>query len=79
MSGWHGQYGNWSRLGDKTPKERRAFLIYYAGVLLREARARRGQKVDWMLAGAARARREAAAIDLAPPQSDLFATHHHGT
>lgn len=56
----------------KTPAERRAFLIYYAGVLLREAKARRGQNVEWMLAGAARARREAAAIDLRPNQGELF-------
>ncbi|MER8811439.1 hypothetical protein [Mesorhizobium sp. M0965] len=56
----------------KTPKQRREFLIYYAKVLLREARARRGQNVDWMLAGAARARREAASIDLRPAQLGLF-------
>jgi hypothetical protein len=54
------------------PSERRAFLIYYAGVLLREARARRGQNVNWMLAGAARARREAAGIDVRPAQGNLF-------
>jgi hypothetical protein len=49
----------------------RAFLIYYARVLLREAKARRGQNVQWMLEGAARARREA--MDMRPVQPDLFA------
>lgn len=57
---------------EKTQAERRAFLIYYAGVLLREARARRGQNIEWMLAGAARARREAASIDIKPAQGELF-------
>lgn len=56
-----------------TPRERRDFLIYYGGVLLKEARARRGSNVGWMIEGAARARREAQAIDLSPPQKDLFA------
>lgn len=54
-------------------RERRSFLLYYAKVLLREARSRRGQNVAWMIAGAARARREAMAIDLTPAQPDLFA------
>lgn len=49
----------------------RAFQIYYAHVLLREAKSRRGQNVEWMLSGAARARREALA--LRPEQVDLFA------
>jgi len=40
-----------------TPADRRAFLLYYAGVLLREAKARRGQNVGWMIQGAADARR----------------------
>lgn len=57
---------------DMPPEERRSFLIYYAGVLLREARARRGQNVEWMLAGAARARRQAAAIDRSAGQGELF-------
>jgi len=48
------------------------FLLYYARVLLREAKARRGQNVAWMLAGAARARREAMAART-PKQMDLFA------
>ncbi|WP_136617046.1 MULTISPECIES: hypothetical protein [Mesorhizobium] len=56
----------------QTPKQRRDFLIYYAKVLLREAQARRGQNVDWMLAGAGRARREAMVIDVRPAQADLF-------
>jgi hypothetical protein len=64
---------SWTTDKAETPAERKAFLIYYAGVLLREARARRGQNVDWMIAGAARARREAAGIDLSPSQADLFA------
>jgi hypothetical protein len=54
------------------PSERRAFLIYYARVMLREAHSRRGQNVRWMLNGAARARREALAIDLRPAQGRLF-------
>lgn len=49
----------------------REFLLYYAGVMLREARVRRGQNVGWMIEGAARARREAHA--LRPSQGDLFA------
>jgi hypothetical protein len=52
--------------------ERRAFLIYYARVMLREARARRGQRVAWMIAGAAKARREALAIDVRPAQMSLL-------
>lgn len=49
----------------------RDFLIYYAHVLLREARARRGHNVQWMIDGAARARRQAMA--LRPAQGELFA------
>jgi len=56
----------------KPPEERRAFLLYYARVLLREARSRRGQNVDWMIAGAARARREAMAIRPAATQMEMF-------
>lgn len=55
---------------DKTPAERKAFLIHYARVLLREAAARRGQNVGWMLDGVIRARREAQSI--VPDQPDLF-------
>lgn len=56
-----------------SPAEDRAFLFYYARVLLREARARRGTSfAAVLLAGAARARREALAIDLSPAQMDLF-------
>ena len=49
-----------------------AFLIYYARVLLREARYRRGTAFAAMLInGAARARRDA--IEFAKPiQPDLF-------
>ena len=57
----------------KTPAEQRSFLLHYARVLLREARSRRGQNVQWMLDGAARARREASGINLSPAQPDLFA------
>ncbi len=48
----------------------REFLLYYARVMLREARARRGRDVQWMIDGAARARRQAMAIR--PAQGDLF-------
>jgi hypothetical protein len=56
----------------KTPAERREFLFYYARVLIREAKARRGSNVTWMIEGAAKARREAFAIDVTPAQKDLF-------
>lgn len=57
----------------ESASERRSFLLYYASVLLREARARRGSTfAAVLLAGAGRARREALAIDLRPAQSDLF-------
>lgn len=46
------------------------FLKYYAGVLLKEARARRGQNVQWMIDGAARARRQAMATR--PAQMEMF-------
>lgn len=55
----------------KPPEEQRAFLLYYARVLLREARSRRGQNIGWMIAGAARARREAMAIRPAQ-QMEMF-------
>lgn len=55
------------------PAKRKAFLEYYAAVLTREADARPGQDCQWMRDGAARALREAAAIDTRPAQSDLFA------
>lgn len=49
----------------------RAFLLYYAGVLLREARARRGTPfAAFLLNCAARARREAVADK--PAQMELF-------
>ncbi|QNQ62497.1 hypothetical protein IB024_01700 [Brucella sp. 6810] len=47
------------------------FLDYYASVLEREAAARPGQNVDWMIEGAARAR-EQAAVARVPAQADLF-------
>lgn len=51
----------------------KAFLIHYARVLHREARARRGSSfAELLLKGAARARREAMAI--VPIQPDLFAS-----
>lgn len=55
---------------DTFPNGDRSFLLYYASVLLREAKARRGQNVGWMISGAARARREAFAMR--PAQDDLF-------
>jgi hypothetical protein len=58
----------------KTPAERRAFLIYYAKVMLRESAARRGRGAfHWtLLEWAQKARRQAATIDLRPAQRDLF-------
>lgn len=51
----------------------REFLLYYAGVMLREARARRGTGFShFLLDCAARARREAGAVH-EPKQMDLFA------
>lgn len=61
---------------DKTPADQRAFLFYYARVLLREARARRRSSpkfAAWLMACAGRARREALAIDVRPAQADMFA------
>lgn len=53
---------------DRTSPE---FLRYYAKVLLREAKARRGTEFSrWLLDGAMRARREAMAFR--PAQGDLF-------
>jgi hypothetical protein len=53
------------------PGERRDFLIYYAKVTLREARARRGTDFSRTLLGwASRARREAMAIR--PAQGQLL-------
>ena len=56
----------------RTPAEERDFLLYYAAVLEREAGARPRQAVQWMRDGAARARSEAASIDLRPAQPSLF-------
>lgn len=55
-----------------TPAKRRAFLVYYAGVLTREADARPNSGCQWMRDGAARALRDAEALDLTPDQRDLF-------
>lgn len=50
-------------LPQRPPAEQRAFLIFYARVMLREVRARRGHKGnEWMLRAAANARRQAAGI-----------------
>ena len=54
------------------PRRDRDFLLYYAGVMLREARARRGQNVAWMINAAAKATREAAALPREPIQANLF-------
>ena len=66
-------------MGD--PIERRSFLIHYARVLLREARARRHQRrfAAFLLKGAARARREARAIDTRPAQGSLFSALQEAT
>jgi len=56
--------------------EERAFKLYYARVLVREARARRTRSPDFsatLLSWAVKARREAYAIDIRPVQGDLFA------
>jgi hypothetical protein len=57
---------------EQTPAERRAFLIYYAKVNLREARARRQDRnfSALLLGWAAKARREA--MTIRPRQADLF-------
>lgn len=49
----------------------RDFLIYYARVMLREAKVRRGRNVQWMIDAAAKARRQA--MSARPAQGDLFA------
>ena len=58
----------------QTPQERRALLIHYARVTLREARARRHQSrfAAWLLSSAAKARQEASRIDVSPAQGSLF-------
>lgn len=51
-----------------------AFLEYYAGVMEREAAARPGHDVDWMLLGAAKARLHLLLIRREQQaQGDLFA------
>ena len=47
------------------------FLEFYASVLEREAAARPGQNVGWMIVGAERARQQAAQARI-PAQADLF-------
>jgi hypothetical protein len=49
----------------------RDFLIHYARVMLREAKVRRGQNVQWMIDAAAKARRQA--MCARPAQGELFA------
>ncbi|MGO4741572.1 hypothetical protein AB4099_34035 [Bosea sp. 2KB_26] len=58
----------------ETPAARKAFLIHYARVLMRESAARRGSGFSHTLAewAAAKARREASSISQAPAQRDLF-------
>lgn len=48
----------------------REFLLFYARTMLREAKARRGSNVGWMLRSAARARREA--MTARPAQGQLL-------
>lgn len=48
-----------------------SFLRYYASVLEREAASRPGQNVQWMIDGAARARRQADELSI-PEQPDFF-------
>jgi len=56
-----------------------AFLEYYAGVMEREAAARPGHDVDWMLLGAAKARLQLLLIRRGQPaQGDLFAAPNTG-
>ncbi|MDP0925706.1 hypothetical protein Q0601_00830 [Paracoccus onubensis] len=57
------------------PKQRRDFLIHYARVNLKEAGRRREDRASScvLIGWAAKARREAASIDVTPAQGDLFA------
>ncbi|WEK42937.1 MAG: hypothetical protein P0Y64_16590 [Candidatus Sphingomonas colombiensis] len=63
-----------THLPSQTPAEQRDFEIYYARVLMREARARRRARsfsaalLEW----AGNARRRALAINISPAQPDLF-------
>ncbi len=62
-------------LDQRVPAEQRAFLIFFARVHLREARARRSRDpngADLFLGWAANARRQAAAIDVRPKQAELL-------
>ena len=59
----------------ETPAQQRAFLIHTARIYMTEARARRKRHPEFartLLAWAAKARRDAAQIDIAPAQMDLF-------
>lgn len=59
------------RPAEQTPAERRAFLIYYARVLISEAQRRRGTSfARTLLSWAGHARREAAGIR--PAQGEMF-------
>jgi hypothetical protein len=58
----------------RTPEQERDFLIYYSRVLMREAAARRARDPRFartLLEWAARARRNAQAIDLRPAQGSF--------
>ena len=64
-----------ARLDRSTPAGERAFLIFYAGVTEREAAGRRLSQPNFATTldeWAAKARRQAAAIDTSPDQGDLF-------
>lgn len=64
-----------ARLDHSTPAGERAFLIFYVGVTEREAASRRLSQSDFAATldeWAAKARRQAAAIDTSPAQGDLF-------
>lgn len=58
-----------------TPEETKDFLEFYAGVLDREAAARAEHQPSFsaeLQNWSEKARREAAAIDVRPPQMELF-------
>lgn len=58
-----------------TPEETKDFLEFYAGVLEREAQARAGSQSAFsadVQSWADKARVDSAAVDLRPPQMELF-------
>ncbi|WP_318911604.1 hypothetical protein [Shinella zoogloeoides] len=58
-----------------TPEETKTFLRFYAEVLAREAAARASNQCEFsaeLQSWSDKARREADAIDLRPPQMELF-------